>query len=89
MFDGSWAVEPNTANPGDMGLVVKDKAKHHAISAKFTSRVDFTELHDAQKPFVAQYEVKYQVGCSYGITSYLVHITKCTEIPMERGPKGS
>lgn len=70
MFDGGWAVEPNTANPGDMGLVVKDKAKHHAISAKFNNRVDFTELHDAQKPFVVQYEVKYQDGMECG-GSYL------------------
>ncbi|XP_063690916.1 calnexin-like [Bolinopsis microptera] len=59
-FDGRWAIEGNSANPKDLGLVAKDKAKHHAISAKMNKKVDFTELHDSQKQFVVQYEVKYQ-----------------------------
>jgi len=69
-FDGRWSVESNSANPDDLGLVVKDKAKHHAISAKVNKKVDFSELHDAQKQFVVQYEVKYQDSMECG-GSYL------------------
>lgn len=40
---------------GDEGLVVKDKAAHHAISAKFPKAID-----NKGKTLVAQYEVKLQ-----------------------------
>lgn len=40
---------------GDKGLVVKDKAAHHAISAKFAKPIDASN-----KPLVVQYEVKLQ-----------------------------
>ena len=40
---------------GDMGLIVKDKAAHHAISAKFSEA-----LSNEGKTLVAQYEVKLQ-----------------------------
>jgi calnexin len=40
---------------GDKGLVVKDKAAHHAISAKFDKPID-----TKGKPLVVQYEVKLQ-----------------------------
>lgn len=40
---------------GDKGLVVKDKAAHHAISAKFSKPID-----PKNKPLVVQYEVKLQ-----------------------------
>lgn len=40
---------------GDKGLVVKDKAAHHAISAKFPKAVDNTD-----NTLVVQYEVKLQ-----------------------------
>ena len=40
---------------GDKGLVVKDKAAHHAISAKFAKPID-----TKNKPLVVQYEVKLQ-----------------------------
>ena len=40
---------------GEKGLVVKNPAAHHAISAKFDKVVDTTG-----KPLVVQYEVKLQ-----------------------------
>jgi calnexin len=39
----------------DKGLVVKDKAAHHAISAKFPKAID-----NKKKTLVVQYEVKLQ-----------------------------
>lgn len=46
---------------GDLGLVAKTKAAHHAISAPFKETIDFSE-----KPLVVQYEVKYQKGGNCG-----------------------
>ena len=40
---------------GDKGLVVKDPAAHHAISAKFPKKID-----NKGKTLVVQYEVKPQ-----------------------------
>ena len=40
---------------GDKGLIVKDKAAHHAISAKFPKKID-----NKGKTLVVQYEVKLQ-----------------------------
>ena len=40
---------------GDKGLVLKDKAAHHAISAKFPKKVD-----NKGKDLVVQYEVKLE-----------------------------
>lgn len=69
-FDGGWAIESSSAGGPDLGLVVKDKAKHHAISAKLAKPVDFKELHADNKPLVIQYEVKYQDSMDCG-GSYL------------------
>ncbi|KAF3920838.1 Calnexin [Orbilia brochopaga] len=46
---------------GDKGLVVKDKAAHHAISTKFKKPVD-----NKGKALVVQYEVKLQEGLECG-----------------------
>jgi Calreticulin family len=40
---------------GDKGLVVKNPAAHHAISAKFSKKID-----NKGKTLVVQYEVKLQ-----------------------------
>lgn len=40
---------------GDKGLVLKDKAAHHAISAQFPKKLD-----NKGKTLVVQYEVKLQ-----------------------------
>lgn len=44
-----------------MGLVAKNKAAHHAISASFPAAIDFKD-----QPLVVQYEVKYQKGGNCG-----------------------
>jgi calnexin len=43
---------------GDKGLVLKDKAAHHAISAKFPKKID-----NKKNTLVVQYEVKLQGMC--------------------------
>lgn len=55
---GTWAVEEPTVlkgMEGEKGLVVKDKAAHHAISAKFPEAID-----NKDDTLVVQYEVKLQ-----------------------------
>ena len=57
-FVGEWAVEEPTVYKGmedDKGLVVKNVAAHHAISAKFPKKID-----PKGKTLVVQYEVKLQ-----------------------------
>ncbi|GFX54010.1 hypothetical protein TNCV_1155411 [Trichonephila clavipes] len=62
-YDGKWAVEEAEKNglKGDLGLVLKSKAHHHAIAA----RLDKPFLFD-NKPFVLQYEVRFQNGQECG-----------------------
>ncbi|KAJ8105826.1 hypothetical protein OPT61_g9947 [Boeremia exigua] len=63
-YVGTWAVEEPTVLKGvegDKGLVVKDKAAHHAISAKFPKAVD-----NKDETLVVQYEVKLQNGLECG-----------------------
>lgn len=67
---GEWAVEePHVLKgiEGDKGLVVKNKAAHHAISAKFPSAID-----NKGKTLVVQYEVKLQSMFPW-VKSYLRH----------------
>jgi calnexin len=57
-YVGEWSVEEPTVYPGmegDKGLVVKNPAAHHAISAKFPTKID-----NKGKTLVVQYEVKLQ-----------------------------
>ncbi|PSN59558.1 Calreticulin-domain-containing protein [Corynespora cassiicola Philippines] len=63
-YVGTWAVEePEVLKgmEGDKGLVIKDKAAHHAISAKFPKVID-----NKGKDLVVQYEVKLQNGLECG-----------------------
>ncbi|KAI9851759.1 MAG: hypothetical protein M1838_002836 [Thelocarpon superellum] len=63
-YDGTWSVEePHVFKgiDGDEGLVVKNAAKHHAISAKFPKKID-----NKGKTLVVQYEVKLQNGLECG-----------------------
>lgn len=64
-YEGEWRVEePHVFSgiKGDKGLVLKSKAKQHAISTKLDEPITF----DGTKPFVVQYEVKMQNGLSCG-----------------------
>ncbi|KAI9043387.1 calnexin [Aspergillus affinis] len=57
-YVGEWSVEePSVLKgiEGDKGLVVKNAAAHHAISAKFPKKID-----NKGKTLVVQYEVKPQ-----------------------------
>ena len=63
-YVGNWAVdEPHVFKGmhGDKGLIVKDKAAHHAISAKFEK-----PINPKGKPLVVQYEVKLQDSLECG-----------------------
>ncbi|GAO13989.1 uncharacterized protein UV8b_01932 [Ustilaginoidea virens] len=63
-FIGEWSVEEPyqyKGMKGDKGLVVKNPAAHHAISAKFPQKID-----NKGKTLVVQYEVKLQTGLECG-----------------------
>jgi len=62
-YVGKWSVEePSTSFiEGDLGLVAKSVASHHAISAPFNKAIDVSD-----EPLVVQYEVKYQKGGNCG-----------------------
>ncbi|XP_008053094.1 calmegin [Carlito syrichta] len=63
IYDGRWEIEELKANqvPGDRGLVLKSRAKHHAISAILVKPFIF-----ADKPLIVQYEVNFQDGIDCG-----------------------
>ncbi|EDV24600.1 uncharacterized protein TRIADDRAFT_50321 [Trichoplax adhaerens] len=56
-YDGQWEVEgtKKLINRGDLGLVMKSRAKHSAIS----TMLDQPFVFDT-KPFIVQYEVQFQ-----------------------------
>uniref|UniRef100_A0A7N8X2J3 Calmegin n=1 Tax=Mastacembelus armatus TaxID=205130 RepID=A0A7N8X2J3_9TELE len=62
-YDGKWAVEQLKENkvPGDKGLVLKSRAKHHAIAAMLNKPFVFQD-----EPLVIQYEVNFQDGIDCG-----------------------
>lgn len=63
-YVGEWSVEEPTVYKGikgDKGLVLKNPAAHHAISAKFPKKID-----NKGKTLVVQYEVKLQNGLECG-----------------------
>ncbi|KAF7550712.1 hypothetical protein G7046_g7931 [Stylonectria norvegica] len=63
-YVGEWSVEEPLVYKGmdgDKGLVVKNPAAHHAISAKFPKKID-----NKGKTLVVQYEVKLQNGLECG-----------------------
>ena len=59
---GKWSIEPLAKEPleGDNGLVLKNKAAHHAIVKELEKPFAFT------KPLVVQYEVAFQSGIECG-----------------------
>lgn len=66
-YDGVWSLEEPIKNilREDMGLVLKSKAKHAAISSRLNKPFVFSD-----KPLVVQYEVMWQDGQECG-GSYL------------------
>jgi hypothetical protein len=64
-YDGEWNIEAGQENPlkGDLGLSLKSKAKHHAVSAFLNRPFRFkTE----EKPFIIQYDLRFQEGMECG-----------------------
>lgn len=61
-YDGEWAVENPVKDglKGDLGMVLKTKAKHAAISAR-TKPIHFND-----EPIIVQYEVVLQEGQECG-----------------------
>ncbi|XP_062856937.1 calnexin [Trichomycterus rosablanca] len=62
-YDGKWAVEEmkDSKLPGDKGLVLKSRAKHHAVSGLLLRPFTFDT-----KPLIVQYEVNFQDGIDCG-----------------------
>ncbi|CAI2348102.1 unnamed protein product [Caenorhabditis sp. 36 PRJEB53466] len=62
-YNGEWSIgaPSKVAIEGDLGLIVKTKARHHAIAAKLDTPFKF----DSDK-FVVQYDVKFQEGQECG-----------------------
>ncbi|XP_064608044.1 calnexin-like [Liolophura sinensis] len=62
-YEGKWSFEEpdDSALKGDYGLVLKSKAKHHAISTKLDKVFEFEG-----KPFIVQYEVRFKNGIECG-----------------------
>lgn len=62
-YDGEWSVEApqRDALAGDLGLVLKSKAKHSAVASKLKKPFVFD-----RKPLIVQYEVLLQDGQECG-----------------------
>lgn len=62
-YDGVWSVEEpkRPIQDGDLGLVLKSKARHAAISTLLN-----TPFHFKDKPLIVQYEVNFQDGQECG-----------------------
>jgi calnexin len=72
-YVGTWKVEEPSVLKGmhgDKGLVLKDKAAHHAISAKFPKAIDNTD-----KTLVVQYEAKFQGKPEPSLCTTQTHLT--------------
>ncbi|KAF9180334.1 hypothetical protein BGZ51_006054 [Haplosporangium sp. Z 767] len=75
-YVGKWNVEEPTVYPGlkgDLGLVAKSPAAHHAISASLPEVID-----NKDKTLVVQYEVKAQNGLECG-GAYMKLLTESPE----------
>ncbi|XP_075066119.1 calnexin [Mixophyes fleayi] len=62
-YDGKWEVAEMKESklPGDKGLVLMSRAKHHAIGCKLKRPFVFDK-----KPLIVQYEVNFQSGIECG-----------------------
>ena len=68
-YDGEWVLEASAKNAlvGDLGLVMKSKAKHAAIATRLKKPFVFED-----KVFIVQYELNFQVS-SESIAHILSH----------------
>ncbi|CAL8357917.1 unnamed protein product [Merluccius merluccius] len=79
-YDGKWSVEDmkDSKLPGDKGLVLKSRAKHHAISAQLLRPFIFDT-----KPLVLQYEVNFQTGIDCG-GAYVKLLTQTPDLDLDQ-----
>nr|XP_061792899.1 calnexin-like [Nerophis lumbriciformis] len=79
-YDGKWEVEEmkDSKLPGDKGLVLKSRAKHHAISAPLLRPFAFDTL-----PLIVQYEVNFQAGIDCG-GAYVKLLTQTPELNLDQ-----
>ncbi|XP_036914381.1 calmegin isoform X2 [Sturnira hondurensis] len=79
IYSGRWEIEELKENqvPGDRGLVLKSRAKHHAISATLAKPFVF-----ADKPLIVQYEVNFQDGIDCG-GAYIKLLTDTDDLNLE------
>ncbi|XP_036748497.2 calnexin [Manis pentadactyla] len=79
-YDGKWEVDEmkETKLPGDKGLVLMSRAKHHAVSAKLNKPFLFDT-----KPLIVQYEVNFQNGIECG-GAYVKLLSKTPELNLDQ-----
>jgi calnexin len=79
-YNGKWAVEEEDFSPleGDQSLVLKTRARHHAIAAALDKPYEFKG-----KPFVVQYEVKFTNGQDCG-GAYIKLLTKTPNLKLDQ-----
>uniref|UniRef100_A0A8W4FIB6 Calnexin n=1 Tax=Sus scrofa TaxID=9823 RepID=A0A8W4FIB6_PIG len=79
-YDGKWEVDEmkETKLPGDKGLVLLSRAKHHAISTKLNKPFIFDT-----KPLIVQYEVNFQNGIECG-GAYVKLLSKTPELNLDQ-----
>ncbi|XP_041049185.1 calnexin [Carcharodon carcharias] len=79
-YDGKWEVEEmkDTKLHGDKGLVLKSRAKHHAIAALLDRPFTFDN-----KPLFIQYEVNFQNGIECG-GAYIKLLSKSKDLILEK-----
>ncbi|XP_052249549.1 calnexin-like isoform X1 [Dreissena polymorpha] len=78
-YDGKWSLEEpkDSALIGDLGLVLKTKAKHHAVASKLDRPFEFKG-----KPFIVSYDVKFQNGIDCG-GAYVKLLTKTDKFELK------
>ncbi|XP_067900125.1 calnexin [Heterodontus francisci] len=79
-YDGKWEVEEmkDSKLHGDKGLVLKSRAKHHAIAALLDRPFTFDN-----KPLFIQYEVNFQNGIECG-GAYIKLLSKTKDLMLEK-----
>nr|XP_057934934.1 calmegin [Doryrhamphus excisus] len=79
-YDGRWLVEQLKENkvPGDQGLVLKSRARHHAIAAMLDKPFIFED-----EPLVVQYEVNFQNGIDCG-GAYIKLLSDTRDVNLEQ-----
>ncbi|XP_054634250.1 calmegin isoform X2 [Dunckerocampus dactyliophorus] len=79
-YDGRWTVEQLKENkvPGDQGLVLKSRARHHAIAAMLDKPFIFED-----EPLVVQYEVNFQDGIDCG-GAYIKLLSDTGDVNLEQ-----